>query len=138
MTLADFAILAALQAVAIFILRIWTQSAIQHEWNKRFEQFKYELRIKERASAIAELLAEWDSRPDNPKRLNQLVLEANLWLPETAARELNRILTQHPAAKFPKELVVEIRHLLRGEPDALMPDEIPYFPKRNEPAQFEK
>jgi hypothetical protein len=75
-------------------------------------------------------LAEWDSKPDNPKRLNQLVIEANLWLPEQYARELNRILSGAPGAKFSKELIIDIRHLLVGSKDNLAAGEIVYFPRR--------
>lgn len=80
---------------------------------------------------IAELIAEWDSGSDNRKRLNQLAIEANLWLPEQAARDLDYILTGDPRAKFPKELIIDIRHLLRGEEDNLRADEIVYFPPQS-------
>ena len=128
---ADIGFLAILmvlvQGISLLALKTHVEGAVKHQWDKHLEEFKYEIRQRERAAMIAELIAEWDSRSDDLKRLNQLVLEACLWLPETLARDLNRILKYHPGAKFPKELVVDIRHLLRGEKDGLRADEITHF-----------
>ena len=127
------AILGSIQTALTAVLRIWLRStiegAVKHEFDRELEIFKGEIRQRERAALIAELIAEWDSRPADPKRLNQLVIEANLWLPEQHARDLNQILRYAPEAKFPKELIIDIRHLLIGTQDTLAADEIVYFPK---------
>lgn len=121
-------ILGALQTGLSIWLKASIETAVKHKFDRDLETFKYEMRQRERAALIAELLAEWDSCPANPKRLNQLVVEANLWLPESLARELNRILGNDPDAKFPKELIIDIRHLLNGTEDSLSADEIVHFP----------
>ncbi|MGH9872082.1 MAG: hypothetical protein ACRD9S_06400 [Pyrinomonadaceae bacterium] len=123
-------VLTVVQSAIVIALTAYIQRLVGHEFDKRIEVFRYEIRLRERAALIAELIAEWDSQSDNRKRLNQLTLEANLWLPESQARDLNRILRFDPKAKFPKELVIDIRHLLRGEQDDLKPDEITYFPPK--------
>jgi hypothetical protein len=132
MSTEQFGLLIAIVGGIQTVLSIWVKSsiegAIKHKFDRDLEMFKYDVRQRERAAMIAELLAEWDSRPKDPKRLNQLVLEANLWLPEQYARELNRILAHAPEAKFPKELIIDIRHLLVGREDTLSADEIVYFP----------
>ena len=44
---------------------------------------------REKAALVAELLAEWVSFPEDKRKLNQLLWEATLWLPEKEAKELN-------------------------------------------------
>jgi hypothetical protein len=122
------AILTVIQTALMVWLKSSIESAVKHKFDRDLEIFKYEVRQRERAAMIAELIAEWDSRSTNPKRLNQLVIEANLWLPEQYARDLNRILRYAPDAKFPKELIIDIRHLLLGNDDTLAADEIVHFP----------
>jgi hypothetical protein len=132
MSAAKLGLLIAILTVIQTALTVWLKSSIEnsvkHKFDRDLETFKYEVRQRERAAMIAELLAEWDSRPDNKKRLNQLVIEANLWLPEQYARDLNRILSYAPDAKFPKQLIIDIRHLLIGSQDTLTAEEIVYFP----------
>jgi predicted transcriptional regulator len=121
-------IVAAFQAALVIWVKASIEGAVKHQWDRDLEEFKYEMRRREQAAMIAELLAEWDSKSSDRKRLNQLVLEANLWLPESIARELNRVLSYHADAKSSKELVIDIRHLLQGEKDSLLANEIVYFP----------
>src|SRR3954454_3899957 len=121
-------ILGGIQTALSILLKSTIEGAVKHKFDRELEIFKGEIRQRERAALIAELIAEWDSRPENPKRLNQLVIEANLWLPEQHAKDLNRILRCAPDAKFPKELIVGIRHLLIGTEDTLTADEIVHFP----------
>jgi hypothetical protein len=121
-------IMAAFQAALVIWVKASIEGAVKHQWDRDLEEFKYEMRRREQAAMIAELLAEWDNRSSDRKRLNQLVLEANLWLPESIARELNRVLSYHADAKSSKELVIDIRRLLQGEKDSLLANEIVYFP----------
>jgi len=121
-------ILAAFQAALVVWVRASIEGAVKHKFDRDLEEFRYEMRRREQSAMIAELLAEWDSRSDDRKRLSQLVLEANLWLPEAIARELNRVLSYHGEAKSAKELVIDIRHLLHGGKDELRANEIVYFP----------
>jgi predicted transcriptional regulator len=120
--------MAAFQAALVIWVKASIEGAVKHQWDRDLEEFKFEMRRREQAAMIAELLAEWDSKSNDRKRLNQLVLEANLWLPESIARELNRVLSYHSDAKSSKELVIDIRHLLQGEKDSLLANEIVYFP----------
>ncbi|MGH9933043.1 MAG: hypothetical protein ACREA9_27995 [Pyrinomonadaceae bacterium] len=124
------AILGGIQTVLSIWLKSTIEGTVKHQFDRDLEIFKGEIRQRERAALIAELIAEWDSRPADTKRLNQLVIEANLWLPEQYARDLNRILTKAPDAKFPKELILDIRHLLNGNDDGLTAEEIVHFEGR--------
>jgi hypothetical protein len=122
------AILGGIQTALSVWLKSTIEGAVKHKFDRELEIFKGEVRQRERAALIAELIAEWSSHPANPKRLNQLVIEANLWLPEQHARDLNRILVHARDAKNPKELIIDIRHLLIGPKDTLAADEIVHFP----------
>ena len=122
-----------LQGLSVLALKTFVESAVKHQWDKLLEDYRTEIRQRERASMIAELISEWVSHPKDPKRLNQLVMEANLWLPEAIARDLNRTLTNENSAKNGKELVIDIRRLLRGETDSLTAEEIPHWLPENKP-----
>jgi hypothetical protein len=120
-------LLVLLQGLSLLALRGFVEGAVKHQWDKRIEDYKTEIRQRERAAMVAELISEWVSLPKDPKRLNQLVMEANLWLPEAIARDLNRTLRNEQSAKNAKELVIDIRRLLREETDSLTPEEIPHW-----------
>ena len=120
-------VLSLVQGVIALALKTYIEKSVAHEFDKRIEDYRTEIRQRERAAMIAELIAEWDSRPEDVKKLNQLVLEASLWLPEHEARELGRILTYNDQAKLPKELVIDIRRILQGKEDGLTAADLVHF-----------
>ena len=69
-------IMAAFQAALVIWVKASIEGAVKHQWDRDLEEVKYEMRRREQAAMIAELLAEWDSQSSDRKRLNQLVLEA--------------------------------------------------------------
>lgn len=120
-------LLVLLQGLSLLALKGFVEGAVKHHWDKLIEDYRTEIRQRERAAVVAELISEWVSRPKDPKRLNQLVMEANLWLPEAIARDLDRTLRNEQSAKNAKELVIDIRRLLREETDSLTAEEIPHW-----------
>ena len=71
-------------------------ASIKAEYDRLKVKYENELRRRERAQLVAELLAEWMSTPvdggmppEQRKRINKLSFEATLWLPEEIAVDLS-------------------------------------------------
>lgn len=114
----DISILAILQLLSIFILKLILENSIKFEFRKR-----------EQATMVASLFAEWIDNPKERKDLNRLAWEATLWLPDNLAKEVNKRLANAPDAKKTKEILVSIRELIQGHKSSLNPTEIVHFPK---------
>ena len=81
---------------------------------------------REKAALVAELLAEWVSFPEDKRKLNQLLWEATLWLPEKEAKELNDLLA-HQGNITTKDLIVNIRSIIQEEKSNLTSNDITSF-----------
>jgi hypothetical protein len=120
--------LGTLQFLTALWLKTRLEVTLKHAFDRRLEELKFEIRQREKAAMIAELLSEWVANPCDKKRLNQLTWEATLWLPEGAARDLCRTLNHQGGAKSSKELLTEVRKILKGADDGLKAEEIIHFP----------
>jgi hypothetical protein len=58
---------AALQAIAAMWLRSRLDRSIEHEYNKRLQDYQRELEIRDRAAINAKLFAEWTAAPYGPR-----------------------------------------------------------------------
>lgn len=74
------------------------------------EKELYDARIK--AEVVAELLAEWQSFPEDTTKLKALSYKAFLWLPKEQAEDLTKILTLDPQAKSIRNYLGDIRNLI--------------------------
>lgn len=117
----------SIQALLTLWLKTRLENSVRHEYDRRLEEFRYELRQREQAAMVAELLAVWTAKPINIMRLNQLTWEASLWLPEKVLKELSRTLSHAPGAKGMKEILVEVRKLLKGSSDCITAEELIHF-----------
>ena len=121
MTLSDLLAVVVSVGSVQGLLTIWLkarlESSIKHEYDRKLEELRYELRQREQAAMVAELLAEWTSKPTDVKRLNQLTWEASLWLPARVVKDLCGTLSHGPDAKSTKAILVEVRRVLKGKPD---------------------
>lgn len=117
-------------AVLAFICKPWLEARIQqsvkHEYDLKIEKVRESSLVKAKAQLIAELFAEWLSYPDDQRRLNQLTLEAFLWLPEDILRDLSDLLAHVPGAPNARELIVRVRAHLLGA-SSLPPNEVIIF-----------
>lgn len=120
----------ALQFAATTWLKARLEASIRHEYDKRLEEYRRELDLRDRAAMVAELFAEWASLPQDPKRLNQLTWEASLWLPADIVREVSKRPSNSPDAREVKEILVDVRRHLSGVPDDLTAEQLVHFPKR--------
>jgi len=122
-------VFAILQLVASTWLKANLEGSILHGYDRRLEEYRRELDRRDRAAAIAELFAEWASESPNRKTLNRLTWEATLWLPTDIVRDVHKRLSNSPDARDVREILVEVRHLLRGGGDDITATEIVHFPR---------
>jgi hypothetical protein len=124
-------VLVAIELISTIVLK----ASIRHEYDRKLEELKSEIRRREQAAVVAELLAEWISNP-NPdaqhcKTLNRLTWEAKLWLPEALVKDLCRTLVLAPGRKNVIELIVDVRRVLVGKPDSVTAADIIVFTPKN-------
>lgn len=119
-------------AIAAFSAKKWVENritqSIKHEYDKRLEAYKNESKRKEQAAVVAEAIAEWAANPTDIKdikKLQKLVWEATLWLPDALAADFNNMLAHH--GKTPKEILVAIKSHLWGTATTLRPEDIVNF-----------
>jgi hypothetical protein len=104
-------------SVVLFLWRTWLterlKQSISHEYALKLEEWKHAEQIRIKSEAIASLLAEWMSFPDEQKTLNKLTFEAYLWLPTEILQLLTRTLAHDPTAPNAREILSKVRqHLL--------------------------
>ena len=124
-------------AVVAFLLKTWIEvrlkSSIEHEYDKKLESLRFEIRTREQAAKIAELMAEArdgnvELPPERAKKINKLAWELSLWLPAETVRELSSHLCYTKGSKSMKEILVLVRkHILSNPDDDLKPEEIVHF-----------
>ena len=78
-------------------------------------KIEFEFKKREQAAIVAELFAEWISKPEDKKKLNQLTWEATLWLPDTLAEEVNKRLANSEDAVDIRQILIEIKKHIHGK-----------------------
>jgi hypothetical protein len=116
-----------INAVLIAAIQLLATNWLKAHFDRQLELFRFEQLRRERAAMIAELFAEWVSKPTDSKRLNQLTWEASLWLPADIILELSKRLSNATDAKDMKEIIVAVRRHLIGETDAVEAQHIIHF-----------
>lgn len=102
--------------------------SIKHQYDKMLEDYKTLQIQRQKAALVAELIAEWISFPEDRKRLNQLTLEAFMWLPKATASKLSQLLTLAQGAPNVRDIVEEVREIILGEDEKIDPQSIILFP----------
>jgi hypothetical protein len=99
---------------------------------KSIEQLKadlsFEQKKREQAALVAEAIAEWIAYPtevEDIKKLQKLVWEATLWLPDDLAKNFNDMLAHKE--KTAKEMLVEVKSHIWQQETKLEPDDIVHF-----------
>jgi hypothetical protein len=112
-------------AILAWLLSKWLgvriESSIKYEYDRLKADRENDLKRRERAQLIAELLAEWLATGNGAPmtqaqrtKLNRLSFECTLWLPEDVAKELSRVLQHDPQAPNRFDLLLKVRALLSG------------------------
>ena len=96
LTFTDFFSVAALVGIVQFLASKWLESrltqSIKHEYDRKLEEYRFEMRRSEQAARVAKLLALNDRPGVAPHEFNELAWELSLWLPADLVRELTRCL----------------------------------------------
>jgi hypothetical protein len=127
-------------AVILWLLRTWfaerIKQSIGHEYAIKLEEWKKSEQVRLKSEAIASLLAEWMSFPDDQRTLNKLTFEAYLWLPTDILQLLTKTLTNDPTAPNARDILWHVRkHLL--DDDTLAPWEIVIFKQDSQRQAFQ-
>jgi len=114
------------------LLRTTLEKALGFQFDKRLEEFRYGVRVREQAARIAEYLAlhmlieETDSKEDYA-RINKLGWELALYLPSEIYKHLrDAAINRTPDRNSLTALVAVREYLLRGEGGELTPDDISF------------
>ncbi|MDU8357269.1 hypothetical protein [Pseudomonas syringae group sp. J309-1] len=126
--------------IVLWLLRTWfaerIKQSIGHEYAVKLEEWKKSEQIRVKSEAIASLLAEWMSFPDDQRNLNKLTFEAYLWLPTDILRLLTKTLTHSATAPNARDILWHVRkHLLEDE--TLPASEIVIFKQESERRAFQ-
>lgn len=120
--------------VVNFLLKYWIKArleqSIKHEYDKKLEELRFEIKKREQSSLIAELFSSWLIIKQDELRnrqLNKLSFEMSLWLPDDIAFEINKRLKNLGGAKRAEELIVECRKIIQGTDTKLRPEDITFF-----------
>ena len=126
-----------------WLLAIWIkgrlEKSIQHEYDKKLEDYKFSQLQRQKAEIIARLFARWikyirrekdflDKKGliDYYEELNQMSLELSLWIPdENILNDIMDCLMRDEKAKDIRTLIVEIRKLmLNNRKDSFNPQKL--------------
>ncbi|MGN2614743.1 hypothetical protein [Aliivibrio fischeri] len=125
---------AALQCVIGFWLQSRIRYSIKNEYDQKLEQLKVDLNFsikkREEAALVAELLAEWVSKPEDLKTLNKLLWEASLWLPDQETLELNNLLA-HEGNITTKQMIIKIRKIIQNGETSVTAADLTSFSKKS-------
>lgn len=126
-----------LLAVLQFLLALWLksrlESSIKHEYDKKLEAYRFEMKAREQAAKVAELLSEANDgtvqrSPDGVKKLNRLSWELSLWLPANTVRDITSHLCKAPESKSRNDILISARkHILMNPDDDLRAEQIVRF-----------
>ena len=122
-TLSWFLLIIVLFAVIQFVSTIWIKTTIEKSiaarYDKILEDYRYTLKVRERAEKVAEYMAlqidlKEDSLQNEYHRVNQLGWELGMWLPADIYKRVIKAATSlTPIERF--EAVIAVRKLLLGD-----------------------
>ena len=120
--------------VVNLLLKYWViarlEQSIKHEYDKKLEEYRFEMKKREQSSLIAQLFSNWlilKKDEIRNRELNKLSFEMSLWLPDDVALEINKRLKNLDGARPAEELIVECRKIIQGTDTKLRPEDITFF-----------
>lgn len=111
-------------AMVQFLIGLWIKArlegSIKHEYDRRLEEFRYEIKVREQAAKVAEYMEmarhlREDSSPTDYQKANKLAWELAMWLPSEVYKRMAESLVRPNAQNNPLEVVVAVRQLLLGD-----------------------
>jgi hypothetical protein len=126
-TTLEISIITILLGILQFLFSNWIklrlENSIKHEYDKFIEDYRYDIKVKEQASKIAEYLSIIEGKRLDPsgdfdfKRANKLAWELLIWLPEDLYLELKEALDPKKQSedKNSFKVLLKIREYLKKE-----------------------
>jgi hypothetical protein len=118
---------AAITSLILFIFKESIKAKIKHQYDLVIENYKNDLIKKQKAALVAELIAEWLSYPENFKKLNQLTLEAFMWLPHETALDLSKLLSADKDSPQLRDIIEHVREIILGPEEKIDSNSIILF-----------
>jgi hypothetical protein len=127
-TITWFLIIFVFFSIIQFVIAIWIKSTLEKsiatKYERILEDYRYNLKVRERAEKIAEYLSLYYEDSHNFQKLNQLSWELSLWLPADIYANLSRaLLNIGPEMDINKktilDILIDIRRLLLKDPGNL-------------------
>jgi len=125
----------AIQFLAAELIKARLQKSIDHEYAKKLEEYKLDIRLRENAARIAEALARYHHGNGKDTRgFMQLIWELSIYLPSDLVCDLTTHLVEHRTKKTnPKDLIVKVRKLFHGKSDVITAENLVHLePQNNE------
>jgi len=129
-----------------FLSSIWIKSRLENsirlENDKVLEEFRYDIRIREQASKIAEYIAFIEEDRINPpekpdyRYMNKLAFELLLWLPEDLYLELKEVFSKNDIENNTFKVLVKIREHLQKKKTLITDNDIFWHIDRNKKANL--
>jgi hypothetical protein len=113
-------IIVALQFLSGLWIKARLEGSIKYNYDKKLEQFRYEIKIREQAAKVAEYMElARNLRENSPEsdyqKANRLAWELAMWLPSPVYKRMAESLLRPNKENNPLEVVVDVRRLLLGE-----------------------
>ncbi len=113
-------IIAALQFLFGLWIKARLEGSIKYDYDKKLEEFRYEIKIREQAAKVAEYMElARNLRENSPEsdyqKANRLAWELAMWLPSPVYKRMAESLVRPNEENNPLEVVVDVRRLLLGE-----------------------
>jgi len=120
-----------LLTLVYFIVREKIKAHIQFSIKLQYDKLLEDYKTSQIQRQKAALVAEWIAFPEDRKRLNQLTLEAFMWLPKDTSAKLSQMLTLVPGSPNVREIVEEVREIIIGKDEKIDPNSIILFPSKD-------
>jgi hypothetical protein len=117
---------AALLAIVYYAAQKVAEMAISKVVEDYKAHLNFDAKRREKAALVADLLSEWLKKPMDKDKVNRLLWEASMWLPENEAKDLNNLLA-HAGSITTKQMIVRIRSVIQGKDTILTADDITHF-----------
>lgn len=138
--------IAALLMFAVWLLKQWIgariDKSIQHEYDKKLEDYKNSRIRREKAELVAKLFSQWiryrgrektilnkEDLMDYYETLNRMSLELALWIDDVEVlNDVMKRLTNRDNPKSIYEIIGQVRHLIQEGEDDFDPHNIVLWP----------
>ena len=113
-------------AIIYFLLKKIIDASIARSLERYKKEIDFEKTKLEKSALVAELLSEWKSKPEDKTKLNRLLWEASLWLPDEEAININNLLA-HETDITLKQMIIKIRNLIHKKETKLTNQDLTSF-----------